>query len=153
MSCFIYVGFDRINLRTIADILFTRKFLNDVFIASDRKFYNVYTSNSEMNHIYQVVGAFWYLFAIERQDRCWHDACTTDNCHSLLYCREGAGPVKFLTNSCDFLEPSEIKNLTDFDFGIFLDALKSRIVEKGDFPKKFFYCFWWGLRSLRLAHV
>ncbi|KAG5538240.1 hypothetical protein RHGRI_018984 [Rhododendron griersonianum] len=96
-----------------------------------------------------VVGAFWYLFAIERKDRCWHDACTKDDCDSLLYCREGANPVDdFLKYSCTFLEPSEIKNRTDFDFGIFLDAHKSHIVEKGDFPKKFFYCFWWGLRSL-----
>lgn len=84
-----------------------------------------------------VVGAFWYLFAIERRDRCWKDACTADDL--LLYCRE---------RSCPLLEPSEIKNPSDFDFGIFLDALKSGVVETGDFPKKFFYCFWWGLRSL-----
>lgn len=110
------------------------------------------SSNSKMNLIYQVVGAFWYLFAIERQDGCWQDACT-GNCDR-LYCTEGVDRVFDSRNgSCAPLEPSDIKEPTDFDFGIFLDALKSRIVEKGDFPKKFFYCFWWGLRSLRLAHV
>ncbi|KAH9646549.1 Cyclic nucleotide-gated ion channel 1 [Citrus sinensis] len=35
-----------------------------------------------------------------------------------------------------------------FNFGIFLGALESGIVESTYFPKKFFYCFWWGLRNL-----
>lgn len=116
-----------------------------------RNFYNhIHSFNSEMNLTNQVVGAFWYLFAIERQDRCWQDACTAGNCH-LLYCGEGVNPAA--ERSCPLLEPREIKNPSDFDFGIFLDALKSGVVETGDFPKKFFYCFWWGLRSLRLVHV
>ena len=39
-----------------------------------------------------------------------------------------------------------------FNFGIFLDALQSGVVETStDFPQKFFYCFWWGLRNLRCA--
>ncbi|GLT53352.1 hypothetical protein SLA2020_266300 [Shorea laevis] len=37
---------------------------------------------------------------------------------------------------------------TLFDFGIFLDALQSGVVESTDFPQKLFYCFWWGLRNL-----
>ncbi|PSS03948.1 Cyclic nucleotide-gated ion channel like [Actinidia chinensis var. chinensis] len=93
-----------------------------------------------------VVGAFWYLLTIERQDRCWNDVCA-ENCDS-LYCESGTEANTFLNDSCRLLEPNEIKNPEDFDFGIFLDALKSRIVEERDFPRKFFYCFWWGLRSL-----
>ncbi|KAK1578322.1 hypothetical protein Q3G72_029351 [Acer saccharum] len=56
-----------------------------------------------------VLGAFWYLFSIERE--------TTPN-------------------------------TTLFDFGIFLDALQSGVVESTYFPTKFFYCFWWGLQNL-----
>ncbi|GFY97446.1 cyclic nucleotide-gated channel 13 [Actinidia rufa] len=93
-----------------------------------------------------VVGAFWYLLTIERQDRCWNDVCG-DDCDR-LYCEAGIEANTFLNDSCLLLEPNEIKNPEDFDFGIFLDALKSRIVEERDFPRKFFYCFWWGLQSL-----
>ncbi|KAK2993856.1 hypothetical protein RJ640_003968, partial [Escallonia rubra] len=101
-----------------------------------------------------VVGAFWYLFSIESQVRCWRDACTkkeNDGCSiNILYC--GAHPrggPDFLSGSCPLLEPNEIKNPTDFNFGIFLDALRSGVVEMRDFPaQKFFYCFWWGLRNL-----
>ncbi|GMN44440.1 hypothetical protein TIFTF001_013629 [Ficus carica] len=52
-----------------------------------------------------VLGAFWYLFSIERETTCWQDACG--------------------------------------------NALQSGVVESStDFPQKFFYCFWWGLRNL-----
>ncbi|GFY92307.1 cyclic nucleotide gated channel 1 [Actinidia rufa] len=94
-----------------------------------------------------VVGSFWYLLTIERQDTCWNDICQDVEC-DLLYCNKSNEVNTFLNVSCLFLEPDEIKSAEDFDFGIYLDALKSRIVEKRDFPQKFFYCFWWGLRSL-----
>lgn len=45
--------------------------------------------------------------------------------------------------------PIQTANTTLFDFGIFLDALQSGVVETKDFPQKFFYCFWWGLQNLR----
>ncbi|CAL5397676.1 unnamed protein product [Camellia sinensis] len=98
-----------------------------------------------------VVGAFWYLFAIETEYRCWRKACKDQTCIDdlLLYCEEANNDrFSHLDGSCPLLEPSQIKNSTDYDFGIFLDALKSGIVETRDFPKKFFYCFWWGLRNL-----
>ncbi|KAL6982092.1 Cyclic nucleotide-gated ion channel 1 [Sarracenia purpurea var. burkii] len=94
-----------------------------------------------------VVGAFWYLFAIEREDNCWNNACEGDNC-DYIYCVKGAGVNSFLQDSCPLLEPNEIKNPTDFDFGIFLGALQSGIVETRNFPQKLFYCFWWGLQTL-----
>jgi cyclic nucleotide gated channel len=40
-----------------------------------------------------------------------------------------------------------------FDFGIFLDALQSGVVESRDFTDKLFYCFWWGLKNLRCASL
>ncbi|PIN13892.1 K+-channel ERG [Handroanthus impetiginosus] len=100
-----------------------------------------------------VIGAFWYLIAIERKDRCWHNACrdSHDNKCNLrdLYCGgEQHGNTSFLNSTCLLLEPDEIKSPSDFDFGIFLDALQSQVAGHKDFSKKFFYCFWWGLRNL-----
>ncbi|XWS46214.1 hypothetical protein CRYUN_Cryun14cG0045100 [Craigia yunnanensis] len=98
------------------------------------------------------VGAFWYLFAIERQDRCWRDAIGSDD-KSVLYCAKNSTAindtlVSRLNTSCPFTNPDDIKDQEIFNFGIFIDALQLEVVEKWDFPKKFFYCFWWGLRNL-----
>ncbi|GLT84761.1 hypothetical protein SLE2022_029750 [Rubroshorea leprosula] len=49
---------------------------------------------------------------------------------------------------CSLIDPDEIKNSTVFNFGIFSEALQSETVEARSFRKKFFYCFWWGLRNL-----
>lgn len=96
-----------------------------------------------------VLGAFWYLFSIERKVRCWSNACDNNDCKlQNLYCG-GHRPENYSLHdiSCP-LEPNEIKSPADFDFGIFLDALQSHVVDCKDFSKKFFYCFWWGLRNL-----
>ncbi|CAH2069274.1 unnamed protein product [Thlaspi arvense] len=99
-----------------------------------------------------VFGALWYLIAVEREDRCWREACAKrqEGCDlRLLYCDENRNVINdFLPSSCPFTNPDDITNSTVFNFGIFTDALKSRIVESDDFWKKFFYCFWWGLRNL-----
>lgn len=46
------------------------------------------------------------------------------------------------------IEPDGIENSISFNFGIFIKALQSRVVETRDFPYKFSYCFWWGLRNI-----
>ncbi|KAK6794605.1 hypothetical protein RDI58_008058 [Solanum bulbocastanum] len=94
-----------------------------------------------------VLGAFWYLFSIERESTCWQRACgNTSACHhSSLYCDDDHSDfIKLLNDSC----PIETPNTTLFDFGIFHEALKSGVVESMDFPQKLFYCFWWGLQNL-----
>ncbi|KAA8540020.1 hypothetical protein F0562_026712 [Nyssa sinensis] len=93
-----------------------------------------------------VLGAFWYLFSIERETTCWQKACGNHpNCtNASLYCEDFGGFKTFLNNSCPIQEP----NTTVFDFGIFLNALQSGVVESTDFPQKLFYCFWWGLQNL-----
>nr|GMC66960.1 cyclic nucleotide-gated ion channel 1 [Ipomoea batatas] len=94
-----------------------------------------------------VLGAFWYLFSIERETTCWQRACGNSSpCHhASLYCGDDHTSFKTLLNeSC----PIDTPNTTRFDFGIFLDALQSGVVESRDFPQKFFYCFWWGLQNL-----
>ncbi|KAG8638338.1 hypothetical protein MANES_14G007516v8 [Manihot esculenta] len=94
-----------------------------------------------------VLGAFWYLFSIERETTCWRKECHGSGCiRDYLYCGPNKGDnTGFLNVSCSIQAP----NTTFFDFGIFLDALQSGVVASNDFPKKFFYCFWWGLRNLR----
>ncbi|KAL5989304.1 Cyclic nucleotide-gated ion channel 1 [Asimina triloba] len=99
--------------------------------------------------LFQVTGALWYLFSIERQDTCWRRACKrNDGCIiEFLYCqRKHTGSNAFLDDPCPI---EEQKNGTaPFDFGIYLPALNSKIVQSKDFPQKFFYCFWWGLQNL-----
>lgn len=98
-----------------------------------------------------VLGAFWYLFSVDRQDTCWRDACNKHGECELnsLYCdAKRTGDYSFLNSSCPLLDPDKLNNSNDFDFGIFLDALRSQVVEKRNFWQKLFYCFWWGLRNL-----
>jgi len=70
-----------------------------------------------------------------------------------MYCNDYLGGLSkisaFLSTSCPI--QNEDKKL--FDFGIFLDALQSGVVESRDFPQKFFYCFWWGLKNLRCTSL
>jgi cyclic nucleotide gated channel len=98
-----------------------------------------------------VLGAFWYLFSIERETTCWQNACgnNTTCTNSSMFCDNMTNMDIFLNTSC----PVQTPNTTLFDFGIFLDALQSGVVESTDFPQKLFYCFWWGLRNLRCACI
>lgn len=102
-----------------------------------------------------VFGAFWYLFSIERETTCWRDACNnissnvpgTDvtSCrNSWFSCDFASHPVAYLNASC----PTQEMDDAPYDFGIFLPALQSGVVNSDDFLKKFFYCFWWGLQNL-----
>ncbi|KAM1053337.1 hypothetical protein PS2_000836 [Malus domestica] len=100
-----------------------------------------------------IVGAFWYLFSVEREYRCWRDQCNGDRrCKKFLYCNsKNDTDASFVANknaSCPFIDPGDIKNSSVFNFGIYYDALASGVVETRDFPKKLSFCFWWGLRNL-----
>ncbi|CAN6935260.1 unnamed protein product, partial [Brassica oleracea] len=99
-----------------------------------------------------VIGAFWYLSAIEKKETCWREACAKITGCDLtnLLCERGAGGDNsgFLNTSCPLIDPEQITNSTVFNFGIYTDALKSGVVETRDFPRKLLYCFWWGLRNL-----
>lgn len=94
-----------------------------------------------------VLGAFWYLFSIERETTCWQKACKNQFAclHESLYCRDDhSGYKKFLNDSC----PIETADPALFDFGIFLPALQSGVVQSENFLQKLFFCFWWGLQNL-----
>lgn len=98
-----------------------------------------------------MLGAFWYLFSIERDTTCWIRACKGQSAcrNASFYCD---GDHTRFAQTLENLCPVQNQNATLFDFGIFLDALQSGVVESKDFPQKFFYCFWWGLQNLRYAH-
>lgn len=102
----------------------------------------------------QVVGAFWYLLAIQRQDDCWGAVCRgVSGCeHGYLYCGNPR-PDDF-----DKLQKTLKKVLNDhcsadgngpFKFGIFEQALKSGVVASDKFFPKLLYCLWFGLQNLR----
>ncbi|KAG0499873.1 hypothetical protein HPP92_004564 [Vanilla planifolia] len=92
-----------------------------------------------------VLGAFWYLISIEREDACWKHACSINKCKiKSWYCRVGkVQDNSFIVNACPIQNP----NISIFDFGIYLQALQN-IVQSRNFVQKFFYCFWWGLQNL-----
>ncbi|KAK8971408.1 Cyclic nucleotide-gated ion channel 1 [Platanthera guangdongensis] len=96
-------------------------------------------------NFYQVMGAFWYLLSIQREDACWKQACIVNNCNTTFwYCGTEHHQLNgFLDDACPIQNP----NNSIYNFGIYLPALQN-IVQTRDFPEKFFYCFWWGLQNL-----
>ncbi|KAK4571299.1 hypothetical protein RGQ29_029914 [Quercus rubra] len=92
-----------------------------------------------------VIGAFWYFFSIERETACWHKACKNQSgCGRSSFSCAHLGNYTFLDDLCSI----NAANSTLFNFGIFLDALQSGVVQSSNLPTKFFFCFWWGLRNL-----
>ncbi|KAI9073223.1 hypothetical protein K1719_044832 [Acacia pycnantha] len=95
-----------------------------------------------------VVGAFWYLFSVESELRCWHRELRNATEISCLSPRNRS-VTTLLNHSCLFKDPDDIDDPKDFNYGIYIDPLKYHVVESTmDFPQKIFFCFWWGLRNL-----
>lgn len=114
-----------------------------------------FSENVADGYVLQIVGAFWYLLALERNDTCWQRICKKqDGCNtSFLYCGNqnspnynnwsGSGMSVLLANcTAEGEDPP-------FDYGIFKNALLSRIVSSKKFITKYCYCLWWGLQNLR----
>ncbi|KAJ0567505.1 putative IQ motif, EF-hand binding, potassium channel, voltage-dependent, EAG, rmlC-like jelly roll [Helianthus annuus] len=100
-----------------------------------------------------IVGAFWYLLSVERNDTCWKKACEHKNINSdLLYCgnEHMQGYSDWISNSTNVLNEacSPDGDKPPFDFGIFTQALSSGIVFSTQFVQKYCYCLWWGLQNL-----
>ncbi|KAM0040724.1 putative IQ motif, EF-hand binding, cyclic nucleotide-binding domain, Ion transport [Helianthus debilis subsp. tardiflorus] len=100
-----------------------------------------------------IVGAFWYLLSVERNDTCWKKACENKNINSdLLYCgnEHMQGYSDWISNSTNVLNEacSPDGDKPPFDFGIFTQALSSGIVFSTQFVQKYCYCLWWGLQNL-----
>ncbi|AQK59402.1 Cyclic nucleotide-gated ion channel 1 [Zea mays] len=95
-----------------------------------------------------VLGALWYILAIQREDTCWREACNSQEGCDLasLYCGSTASGNNstFLQDAC----PTDGDG-ADVDpiFGIYLPALQN-VSQSSGFFQKLFYCFWWGLQNL-----
>ncbi|CAN6278156.1 unnamed protein product [Urochloa humidicola] len=93
-----------------------------------------------------VLGALWYILAIQREDTCWREACNAqDGCDlASLYCGSTVfGNNTFLQDAC----PTDGDADIDPIFGIYLPVLQN-VSQSTGFFEKLFYCFWWGLQSL-----
>ncbi|EFJ15042.1 hypothetical protein SELMODRAFT_119500 [Selaginella moellendorffii] len=104
-----------------------------------------------------VLGATWYLLAVERQDTCWRRECRRDTtfgihlCKRFLDCQSRtnglSGQRRQWANSTDISQRCSADQ-DSFNFGIYNEALKNGITTNTAFFKKYFYCLWWGLRNL-----
>jgi len=107
--------------------------------------------------ILQIVGAFWYLLALERNDACWQEACIdAGNCSTdFLYCgNQNMDGYAVWNRAKESVLQSKCRadlddNNPPFDFGIYTQALSSGIVSSQNFIVKYCYCLWWGLQNLR----
>ncbi|KAH7538191.1 hypothetical protein FEM48_Zijuj03G0172700 [Ziziphus jujuba var. spinosa] len=88
-----------------------------------------------------------FLYVTASHIGCWRRACRRhDGCDSATFdCNENTLANRTFLNDFCHVDPP---NATVFDFGIFLDALQTDMLDPMDFPKKFFQCYWWGLRNL-----
>ncbi|CAI0546704.1 unnamed protein product [Linum tenue] len=94
-----------------------------------------------------VVGAFWYSLAIRREMGCWRAACgNRAGCdyNTMLTCGNDGwmNYTSFLNQSCPKGGGS------DFNYGMYADAISSGVLESTDFGNKLLYSFWWALQSL-----
>jgi len=100
--------------------------------------------------ISQVVGASWYLLAIERQDSCWREACLLESppCNFQFFDCKGIDDARNLwfksSNLTTYCNPSN----NTYQFGIYADAVANNVTSS-PFLQKYLYCFWWGLKNLR----
>ncbi|KAL5559406.1 hypothetical protein UlMin_035617 [Ulmus minor] len=100
-----------------------------------------------------VLGASWYLLSIERYATCWKSMC-----------RKETFPVQCLLkyldcdafdnenrrqwlNSTTVFRSCNPETATNFNYGIFGNAVRNNIVSL-EFLEKYFYCLWWGLQNL-----
>ncbi|KAK4410986.1 putative cyclic nucleotide-gated ion channel 8 [Sesamum angolense] len=100
-----------------------------------------------------VFGALWYLLAVERKDTCWDTACRENpDCNpSNLYCAYEVPNIKEWRNiSKAVLEPKcgVTDEVSQFKYGIYLQAVSSGVLESELFVSKYLYCLWWGLQNL-----
>ncbi|XP_038684565.1 cyclic nucleotide-gated ion channel 1-like isoform X2 [Tripterygium wilfordii] len=94
-----------------------------------------------------VIGALWYFLSIERLVQCWTKACEIHvGCVNSFYCKDNIGDHTSLKDFCPI--GTDSRKTEFFDFGIFSDALQTRVVETTNFPKKLLYCFQWSLQNL-----
>ncbi|KAF4380223.1 hypothetical protein F8388_024516 [Cannabis sativa] len=144
------------------EYLDARKFINLILLLQYvPRILRVYLSAKELGSSFdslarRIFGAFWYFYSIVRETSCWHKACLKlrkdptkeQECDPGPFVCGEEHPMKNWRKMNEYC-PVNPPNATVFDFGIFSQAIESRIVcNATDFPKKFFRSFWWGLKNL-----
>ncbi|CAK9330198.1 unnamed protein product [Citrullus colocynthis] len=104
-----------------------------------------------------VIGAAWYVASIQRQEECWKIECRKEmntthspscqliflDCDSLAWQERQAWlRVTHVLTNCDALNDEK-----KFEFGMFADAFTDEVAS-ANFFEKYFYCLWFGLKSL-----
>ncbi|KAF5182210.1 Cyclic nucleotide-gated ion channel protein [Thalictrum thalictroides] len=104
-----------------------------------------------------IVGAVWYLLAVERNDTCWKEVCDANHptcATNYLYCGNHTGTYNSWQNiranvtKCSTSEDDGQGDEERFNFGIYKQALASGVVANKKFLSKYCYCLWWGLQNL-----
>ncbi|KAG4384650.1 hypothetical protein GLYMA_13G324600v4 [Glycine max] len=99
-----------------------------------------------------ILGACWYLLSIERQEACWRSVCDLEK----SFCQYGFFDCHRVKDALrvSWFMASNITNLCSpnanddfYQFGIYADAVTSKVTSSAFF-NKYFFCLWWGLRNL-----
>lgn len=92
----------------------------------------------------QLFGGWWYYCAVFETMDCWIMACKRNS-----FCSYTKG--KIFVNSGDYRFLDEMCSTEDsiLDFGIFKEAVESRIVWLRHFGTKFLFSFRWGIQNIR----
>ncbi|KAL2622926.1 hypothetical protein R1flu_003131 [Riccia fluitans] len=102
-----------------------------------------------------VVGACWYLLAVERQDTCWRSVCyPADGCRTDYFdCGSRDNDLEFARSlwrsspNTSIIQTTCSSNGT-FQYGLYINALENNIISSVKFVDKYFYCLWFGLLNL-----
>ncbi|KAL0436418.1 UNVERIFIED_CONTAM: protein CNGC15c [Sesamum radiatum] len=97
-----------------------------------------------------ILGASWYLLAIERQEACWRHTCNLESpsCQYKYFdCRRVADSARSA-----WFQSSNVTSRCNpenslYPFGIYGDAVTAEVTT-AKFFNKYFYCLWWGLKNL-----
>ncbi|KAK6912115.1 Cyclic nucleotide-binding domain [Dillenia turbinata] len=113
-----------------------------------------FLASSHVIHNISVLGASWYVLSAQRENSCWREEVMRE-------LNGTSDPTIFLYLDCDTItspERQQWKNGTlvfnncdarndNFKFGIFAEAFINEIASSS-FTRKYYYCLWWGLKSL-----
>ncbi|KAK9756092.1 hypothetical protein RND81_01G072700 [Saponaria officinalis] len=101
-----------------------------------------------------VIGGIWYLWALQRQHTCWTEECLGEK--TKYPCKLSFFDVKSIDKPERqvWLKGSHVRANCNprhkgarFNFGMFAQAFTDDVASAG-FMQTYFYCLWWGLKSL-----
>ncbi|KAK4781292.1 hypothetical protein SAY87_017398 [Trapa incisa] len=101
-----------------------------------------------------VLGAAWYVLSVDRYTSCWKSICRKEKlpveCFlSYLECSgfDHSDRQTWANKTNVFNNCNPDNNTTEFDYGIFGNAVTKNVVSI-NFVEKYLYCLWWGLQQL-----